>query len=175
MIGPAATAAEAERLPSAPEPYPVPHQWCHFAPLSLAAKFRFPGNGDAFEQRLVRIQSSCAGRPRIRCCRDHSAGKSARREKPHAMGEPALALWKKLINTAVKHCRERVIASGVVKSFASDAYAARSSNCTNKESRAVVCRRARLGSLSNPSRAAGCSRAPPAGAARRRSDGAILR
>jgi hypothetical protein len=42
----------------------------------------FPGNGDRARQRLGSNAGYAEGSPSIWCCRDHSAGMSARRATP---------------------------------------------------------------------------------------------
>lgn len=57
-----------------------------------ARKIPFPGNGDCSSQRFSSNASYFPGRPRIWCCLDHSAGKSARRAKPIPCGSrPSIA------------------------------------------------------------------------------------
>jgi hypothetical protein len=54
----------------------------------------FPGNGDSERQRLGSNAGYAEGSPSIWCCRDHSAGMSARRATPMPRGSrPAMAAF----------------------------------------------------------------------------------
>jgi hypothetical protein len=67
-------------------------QW-PFRRLCLCpAKSRFPTVDTGVGGDSVRMLGQCAGRPRISCCLDHSAGKSVRRAMPMPCGSrPSMA------------------------------------------------------------------------------------
>jgi hypothetical protein len=69
-----------------------------FGTFVSGLKILFPGNRDRAKQRLVRMRRYFWERPRIWCCSDHSAGKSARRVTPMPRGSrPPIAALTRLV------------------------------------------------------------------------------